>query len=314
MTTPLLYPARAGSYREVVLADQPAFFYEFSDTSFTGGVIRDLSGNGNDGTNLQQSTTPLEAVGQVGNEHCALFPYESNAQARVATNVELTYPELAVECTVSSEYWGYAGANVRLIADGHTDQGGASRSGFEFYLPNAGGNSTGMAPQELAFIVGNGYTPWSASTAYAVGDQASHDGNVYVCTTAGTSGTSGPSGTGTGITDGSVMWSWQTSDNLSCTTEPLLLSGGVYHLLASATVSGGTTTVSIYVNGTLQAENSVANFGTVTSPHTVGVGFNPVYDGDFFCGNMGAVAAYPHGFSPEQAWRHSNAFFTGLQR
>ncbi|PYB71260.1 carbohydrate-binding protein [Rhizobium wuzhouense] len=50
---------------------------------------------------------------------------------------------------------------------------------------------------------------WATSKAYVVGQQASLNGNVYRCTTAGTSASSGgPSGTGTGITDGSAVWSY----------------------------------------------------------------------------------------------------------
>lgn len=50
---------------------------------------------------------------------------------------------------------------------------------------------------------------WIASTAYSVGAYRTNGGNVYVCTTAGTSASSGgPSGTGTGISDGSCVWNY----------------------------------------------------------------------------------------------------------
>ena len=46
---------------------------------------------------------------------------------------------------------------------------------------------------------------WVVLTAYLVGDHVSNGGNVYICTTAGTSAASGgPSGTGTGIVDATV--------------------------------------------------------------------------------------------------------------
>lgn len=52
-------------------------------------------------------------------------------------------------------------------------------------------------------------TAWAASTAYAVGNRRLNGGNVYEVTTAGTSASSGgPTGTGTGIVDGSVTWSY----------------------------------------------------------------------------------------------------------
>lgn len=51
--------------------------------------------------------------------------------------------------------------------------------------------------------------PWAASKAYLLNQQVHNGGNVYVCTTAGTSAASGgPTGTGTGITDGTAVWSY----------------------------------------------------------------------------------------------------------
>lgn len=51
---------------------------------------------------------------------------------------------------------------------------------------------------------------WAISTAYALGDKKLANGNVYSCTTAGTSAGSGsgPSGTGSGITDGTAVWAY----------------------------------------------------------------------------------------------------------
>lgn len=51
--------------------------------------------------------------------------------------------------------------------------------------------------------------PWAASTAFVVDQRVIRNGNVYRCTTAGTTAASGgPSGTGTGITDGSAVWAY----------------------------------------------------------------------------------------------------------
>ena len=48
---------------------------------------------------------------------------------------------------------------------------------------------------------------WTPSTAYSLNDVVNNDGNMYVCTTAGTSaGSGGPTGTGTGIADGTAVW------------------------------------------------------------------------------------------------------------
>jgi hypothetical protein len=52
-------------------------------------------------------------------------------------------------------------------------------------------------------------TAWAPSTTYTVGARRTNGGNVYTCTTGGTSaGSGGPSGTGTGIVDNTVRWSY----------------------------------------------------------------------------------------------------------
>jgi len=54
---------------------------------------------------------------------------------------------------------------------------------------------------------------WAATTAYVIGDRVRNSNNVYICTTGGTSaGADGPSGTGTGITDGTVVWDYQSAE------------------------------------------------------------------------------------------------------
>ena len=320
MTTPLVYPARVGSYREVVLQDNPTFFYEFSDVDFTSGTILDLSGNDNDATNTVQSSTPLQAIGQIGDQRCALFPFVGSNQARIQTSIGLTYPELSVEVTVASAQYGYGGANTRLVADGHTDQGGTNRAGFELFMPNAGAapqpSTTYPNQGQLAFIIGNGHTLWAASTAYTVGQTVQNYGNAYTCTAAGTSAASGgPTGTGTGITDGTVVWNWLTADNLNCSSGNInLLPGNPYHLMATVSVIGGVTYMALYINGVEVGSASVANFGNVTSPYNIGVGFNPAYNADFFNGWMGAAAAYNYGLTAAQVLAHSNAFFAEIQR
>jgi lysophospholipase L1-like esterase len=57
-------------------------------------------------------------------------------------------------------------------------------------------------------------TAWAPNTAYTVGTYVQNGGNVYKCTTAGTSASSGgPSGTGTSITDGTAVWSYVMPNN-----------------------------------------------------------------------------------------------------
>lgn len=50
---------------------------------------------------------------------------------------------------------------------------------------------------------------WTASTPVILGQQASNGGLTYRCTTAGiTANAGGPTGTGVGIVDGTVVWSY----------------------------------------------------------------------------------------------------------
>ncbi len=55
----------------------------------------------------------------------------------------------------------------------------------------------------------DGITAWAGTTSYTLGQRRSNGGNAYQVTTAGTSASSGgPSGTGSSISDGTVVWKW----------------------------------------------------------------------------------------------------------
>lgn len=57
------------------------------------------------------------------------------------------------------------------------------------------------------------YAAWQASTAYSLRQHAINCGNIYECTTAGTSAASGgPTTTETEITDGTVVWCFRRVD------------------------------------------------------------------------------------------------------
>ena len=60
-------------------------------------------------------------------------------------------------------------------------------------------------------VVRTGYAkPWTVSTAFSVGDNTITNGNVYRAVTAGVSAATGtgPGGTGSSITDGTLVWAW----------------------------------------------------------------------------------------------------------
>lgn len=77
--------------------------------------------------------------------------------------------------------------------------------------------------------------PWSGSKAYVLNQQVHNGGNVYRCTTPGTSASSGgPTGTGSGITDGSAVWAFVQAgtdvelDNTNINaTQPVTVTGWI---------------------------------------------------------------------------------------
>lgn len=65
---------------------------------------------------------------------------------------------------------------------------------------------------------------WAGSTAVLVGDRRANGGNIYQCSTAGTTASSGgPTGTGSGITDGTAVWAYSTSADMTIDNASLAL-------------------------------------------------------------------------------------------
>lgn len=125
--------------------------------------------------------------------------------------------------------------------------------------------------------------PWRASTAFIVGDLCSNGGNVYYCSTAGTSASSGgPSGTTT-ASDGTVTWTY---------VRPVGLSVGVNSTGGTNTAAGGIAFTGTPPAGTTMARSSGTASGTVTesieTSRTDGLpGARPVFD--FSLGSGGAT-------------------------
>lgn len=67
---------------------------------------------------------------------------------------------------------------------------------------------------------------WVGSTTYSVGKVVTNGSNTYVCTTGGTSAASGgPTGTGTDISDGSVVWDFVSAASFA-SNSVILRNGG----------------------------------------------------------------------------------------
>lgn len=61
----------------------------------------------------------------------------------------------------------------------------------------------------LAVLPSASFPAWVATTGYVVGQKVSNGGNLYICTTAGTSaGSGGPTTTASAITDNTVVWKY----------------------------------------------------------------------------------------------------------
>lgn len=107
-------------------------------------------------------------------------------------------------------------ATLNLPADWMAAASGGSKAKSGTW-EDASGDASGTAGHYRVYA-SNGTTcgsqglvsqSWAASTAVTVGQQMDNGGNVYRCTTAGTTAVSGgPTGTGSGISDGTAVWSY----------------------------------------------------------------------------------------------------------
>ena len=81
-------------------------------------------------------------------------------------------------------------------------------------------------------------SPWLASTTIVVDQMATNGGNLYICTTAGTTASSGgPTGTGSAITDGTVTWSYVQAGNASIVLNNAAVTANLTVTINSATMS-----------------------------------------------------------------------------
>lgn len=105
-----------------------------------------------------------------------------------------------VETTLPSDWMAAAASGSKAKAGTWEDTSANATGLARYYRIYAGAT---------CHIQGLCSQAWAASTPYILNQQVNNNGNVYICTTAGTSASSGgPSGTGTGITDGSAVWDY----------------------------------------------------------------------------------------------------------
>jgi hypothetical protein len=122
----------------------------------------------------------------------------------------------------------------------------------------------------LTQLNGADVAAWLASHAYTLNTFVSNGGNVYKCTTAGTSASSGgPSGTGSGITDNTAVWAYQSPTlKIFSGSEPVNVAASdpsgtlcTINLPAtSLTASGGATTIAGTWSASASAGGTAASF------------------------------------------------------
>lgn len=107
-----------------------------------------------------------------------------------------------VEMTLPSDWMAAAASASKAKAGTWSGTAVAAGNAGHFRIKHSSGS-----PVHAQGIVTE---DWHASTVYVVGQQVNNDsGKAYKCTTGGTSaGSGGPTGTGTGITDGTVVWDY----------------------------------------------------------------------------------------------------------
>jgi hypothetical protein len=106
------------------------------------------------------------------------------------------------EMTLPSDWQGAPSAGAVAIAGSWADAS-ADANGYARYFRIYDSAVANCHEQGLCSQA------WAASSPFVLNQHANNGGNVYLCTTAGTSaGSGGPTGTGTGITDGSCVWSY----------------------------------------------------------------------------------------------------------
>jgi hypothetical protein len=170
-----------------------------SNVSFTGGSITGLSsissgGNATLGVGSGGSGTGL-AVNNTASLHRAYF----------GTGSTITIPNGGQ---------GGAGSDYIALSEAVSYTGTPNASWAANLLAINNDTVGNNQPGYWLNLTGNvGMTPWQASHAYALGATVNNGGRIYTVATAGTSASSGgPTGTGSSITDGSVVWSYTRPD------------------------------------------------------------------------------------------------------
>ena len=111
---------------------------------------------------------------------------------------------LLADLALPADWLGNAAGGTKSLAG--TWSGSGANTGNAGYYRIC--DSTGATCHEQGTVSFSG-SAWAASTVYAAGQRVTNNGNVYLCTTGGTSaGSGGPSGGGATIADNTAVWQY----------------------------------------------------------------------------------------------------------
>ncbi|WP_316168958.1 MULTISPECIES: hypothetical protein [unclassified Bradyrhizobium] len=140
--------------------------------------------------------------------------------AAAATGTKLLEDTLASDWAAAASGGSKVLNNTPITGSGLPAAGAGTQAGY-FRITD----SSGSTCHEQGTVSVNA-AAWAAGTAVVVNQYARNSGNIYQCTTAGTTaGTGGPSGTGTGISDGTAVWSYVSAVGDMTIDNPSIASG-----------------------------------------------------------------------------------------
>lgn len=139
----------------------------------------------------------LDAIETAIGVSAKLMMYTGSMPANCAASTTGTK---VVEFDLASDWAAAASAGAKSLSSTPISASAAA-SGTPGYFRLFASDGTTCHAQGLTA------QPWAASTAWVLNQQVVNNGLVYRCSTAGTSASSGgPTGTGSGITDGTAVW------------------------------------------------------------------------------------------------------------
>ena len=153
---------------------------------------------------------PNTAAGWVGYLSGTASPY-NDLKINLSPTVNTTYATGGLTNGVGIGSGGNVISFCPILACVTSPSSDHQRTSALFWSTTADDGHSEEQTVAIETQISTGYAkPWAVNTPFSLGDNTSVGTNVYRATTGGTSASSGsgPSGTGSAISDGSVVWAW----------------------------------------------------------------------------------------------------------